>query len=169
VPRVVALTLCLGLLATACASSPGGSPEKERLSFRTLAQAAPGGGGAEHAVVLVATDSKSLEAIDRLIAPRDRFATAEAELSSEVVIGVFAGTVSTGGRAVAIDDMALEGKRIRIRATLSVPQPDAVGTQALTHPYHVIALSRNGLPLPPRVSWVLREEGGPIIARGETP
>jgi protease stability complex PrcB-like protein len=167
VPRAVRLTVCLALLfVTACGSQPS-SAEGEPLRFLTLAQSAPGGDGPEHAVVLVASDPKGLAAIDRLLAPDDRVRTANADLSTEIVIGFFAGTVATGGRTLAIDEITVSGNSVRIHATLSVPPPDGAGTQAFTHPYQVIEVSRDRLPAPIRGSWVLREEGGSVIARGD--
>jgi hypothetical protein len=73
--------------------------------------------------------------------------TPQIDFGIHMIIAVFMGERSTGGYSVAITDIAdLNGKRVVTLKTQN-PPPDAVLTQALTSPYHVVLVPKTSLPV----------------------
>jgi hypothetical protein len=51
------------------------------------------------------------------------------------------GTRPTGGYQVMIESIAIDGPSIEVRAVEHRPGPDAVTSQALTNPFHAVAVA----------------------------
>ena len=73
--------------------------------------------------------------------------TPKIDFGTHMVIAVFMGVRSTGGYSVAITDIAdLNGKRV-VTVKTQNPARDAMLTQALTSPYHVVLVAKTSLPV----------------------
>ncbi len=59
-----------------------------------------------------------------------------------VVVGIFAGTRSSGGYRLEILSARYENKELDVRYVLHMPKPGSMTTQALTSPYAVILLEK---------------------------
>ncbi len=65
------------------------------------------------------------------------------DLGKEMVAAVFLGTRATGGYSVEIVSARREGDALVIEYAERVPGPDAIVTQALTSPFHIVRLPQH--------------------------
>lgn len=73
-------------------------------------------------------------------------------------LAAYWGRKSTGGYALAVESArVVEGDKVEVRLSLEEPPPGAILTQALTHPYVVVAV--RGLD-PRGVGFVFEDQGG---------
>ena len=84
--------------------------------------------------LVVGTSDASRRVITRLFAsvtiPADR-----------VPIAVFQGEQRTGGYGVHVTAIERHGDQLVVRATFTEPKPDAMVTQALTSPAHIVTIA----------------------------
>jgi hypothetical protein len=67
------------------------------------------------------------------------------DFEMEMVVAVFMGQKPTGGHAIEIKRIETTPSRLRIFVERKEPGPDAIVTQALTAPFHFVAVSRSDL------------------------
>jgi hypothetical protein len=65
------------------------------------------------------------------------------DFSTATVIGVFAGFRSTGGHKVEITTIAREGEQLVVTWQESRPPRDAIVTQVLTFPFHLVTIPKH--------------------------
>lgn len=86
------------------------------------------------ATLVVGVSDASRAIIARLLAnvaiPADR-----------VLIGAFQGQQRTGGYAIRVTAIERRGDQLVVSATFTEPKPDAIVTQALTSPAHVVSIA----------------------------
>jgi hypothetical protein len=78
------------------------------------------------------------DALRATIAQQVPAATAPA---GRVTVAAFQGQKSTGGYAVRINAIERRGDELVVRATFGAPGPDAIVTQVLTSPAHVVSIA----------------------------
>ena len=64
------------------------------------------------------------------------------DFKREAVIFIIAGQRPTGGYAVNVKSIALEGDVLVVDAPVTAPSPDSMVTQALTSPFAVVAVDK---------------------------
>lgn len=69
------------------------------------------------------------------------------DFGREMVVGIFMGERATGGYEIEITRVERAGSHLRVYYRSRQPQPGAVLVQALSHPYHLIKLSRDDGPV----------------------
>lgn len=62
--------------------------------------------------------------------------------ADRVLVVVFQGGQRTGGYAIRVSSIERDGDRLIIRAAFTVPARDAIVTQVLTSPAHVVSITR---------------------------
>lgn len=67
----------------------------------------------------------------------------EVDFTKEIVAAVFLGTRPTGGFSTQISRSRLEGTTLVIEYSEQAPSADAIVTQALTSPFHIVRLPRH--------------------------
>ena len=67
------------------------------------------------------------------------------DFEKEMVVAVLMGQKPTGGHAVEIKRIEATASRLRITVERNEPGPDAIVTQALTAPFHFVAVRRSEL------------------------
>jgi hypothetical protein len=67
------------------------------------------------------------------------------DFARETILAVFMGTRPTGGYAIDVRDVTLEGADLFVDLVLVEPAADAVTTQALTSPWAVVRVLRGGV------------------------
>src|SRR5438046_10289601 len=67
------------------------------------------------------------------------------EFSKEMVFVATMGTKRTGGYTIEIVDVEAKGKALKISVKKSSPPPDAMTIQALTAPFHFVAVPKSNL------------------------
>ena len=77
----------------------------------------------------------------------------EVDFSRESVVAVFMGQRPTGGHAIRVEQVVREGPRLTVEVLLQAPGPDCMTTQALTQPYHMVAVPAGAT----RAEFVTRE------------
>lgn len=71
----------------------------------------------------------------------------EVDFDTEMVLAVFLGERPTGGFAIEITAIHKRPDTLRVLVEETAPDPDAMVTQVLTQPYHVVRLPRIDLPV----------------------
>jgi hypothetical protein len=74
-------------------------------------------------------------------------AVPKVDFDKEMVIAVFMGQRPTGGYAITIEDVVFGDKEIRVTVREQSPPPDALTTQALTQPFHMVVVKKSALPV----------------------
>ena len=69
----------------------------------------------------------------------------EIDFAKEMVIAVTLGRKRTGGYAIEILSVAAEDKKLKVTVKRTAPAPGAMVTQALTAPFHFVAVPRSDL------------------------
>jgi len=83
--------------------------------------------------------------------------------AGRVTVAVFQGQKTTGGYAVRVNAIERRGDELIVRATFGTPGPDAIVTQVLTSPAHVVSIASadaTGLSVA-----ILVDDGGREVAR----
>lgn len=125
-----AILLSLSLLGCASdASQPEGTVEMRVVTSGGYAAAQP---EAPKAVLV-----KSAEEYRQLTGA----ALQDADLASESVIVLLAGSKPTGGYSVEPNGVTVDGRVLVVDATIKSPPPGSMVTQALTSPFAVIAVN----------------------------
>ncbi|KND47897.1 MAG: hypothetical protein AB199_04035 [Parcubacteria bacterium C7867-004] len=76
------------------------------------------------------------------------------DFDTEYVIGVFAGTKSSGGHAITIEKIT-ESEGVRtVYITMTKPAAGCVTSQALTSPYEIVAVPFSGASLMPNETTI---------------
>ncbi len=70
------------------------------------------------------------------------------DFNEEMIVAVFAGEKRTGGYEVEIAEIEADRTKRQLRVSYreSKPPPDAIVTQVLTQPYHIVKLKKIDLP-----------------------
>lgn len=69
------------------------------------------------------------------------------DFTKEYVIGVFAGTRSSGGYSIEVSNVTDDAEARTVTITLTKPGPGCIQSQALTSPYQIVSVPLSGLPL----------------------
>lgn len=64
------------------------------------------------------------------------------DFSRSTLVGVFLGSRPTGGHGVEITAIAREGTTLTVTYREQHPRPDAMVTQVITMPYHLVSIAR---------------------------
>lgn len=67
--------------------------------------------------------------------------------SREMVLVAFMGTCPSGGHSIRIGEARVEKGALIVTVVEQRPGPNSITTQALTSPYHAVALARTSLPI----------------------
>ncbi len=71
----------------------------------------------------------------------------QVDFTKSMVVGVFLGIRPTGGYGVEITGARRDGGALVVEYVEQRPRPDAILTQALTAPFHIVALPRHEGPV----------------------
>jgi hypothetical protein len=122
------------LALAACGGGGAGAPSGPRaIAFTDVATTHM----ARHdtgATVYVAASAASQTTLERLVP------SALAQ-PGRVLVAAFQGEQSTGGYAIRITKIELDADRLIVHVALTVPAKDALVTQALTSPAHVVSVA----------------------------
>ena len=139
VQSVIGSVIMLGVFACVTASS------EDSIPIRSIARG--GFSGIQEPKQEVITDRKIWEQFwskhSRLMKPAT--ALPEVDFTKEMVIAVTMGTKRTGGYAVEVVSVEAIDKKLKITVKQSSPPPGAMTIQALTAPFHFVAVPRSGL------------------------
>lgn len=83
----------------------------------------------------------------------------DVDFRRDTVLGIFLGTKPTGGYGVEVRDITVEGDAIYASIEITEPAPDAITTQALTHPWTMVSINRANL----QTVWVRDADTGDIL------
>lgn len=64
----------------------------------------------------------------------------EVDFSEQMILGVYQGVQGTGGFSIVILDVLEYADRIEVFVQETIPGPDDMVTQALTHPYYFVSV-----------------------------
>lgn len=64
----------------------------------------------------------------------------DVDFTKEMVIAAFAGQKSTGGYSIEIKKITKTGKKLFVQIEMTNPGRSCLNTQALTSPYHIVAI-----------------------------
>lgn len=64
----------------------------------------------------------------------------EIDFEKNTIIGVFMGTLSTGGYSIEIVEITETAKHILVKYRVSSPSPGSMVTMALSQPYHIVSM-----------------------------
>lgn len=120
------------LLAVACASAGAGPRD---VAFQIVAEGQFG--RMRDASIAVAIDDPERARLGTL---------AGRPLAGEVLIAIFMGERSTGGHAVRVESVTVEGNDVRVHGAFAGPPPGGIVTQVITSPFAIVALRRGDLP-----------------------
>jgi hypothetical protein len=67
------------------------------------------------------------------------------DFEKEIVVAITMGRQRTGGYAVEILDARESNKRLQIKVKKTMPKPGGMAIQALTSPFHYVAIPKSGL------------------------
>jgi hypothetical protein len=131
--------IMLGLFGCVTASS------EDSIPLRSLAKG--GFSGIQEAKQEVITEKKAWEQIWSKHSKSRTPAAAppEVDFEKEMVIAVTMGSKRTGGYAVEIARVEITEKKLKILVKESSPPPGAMTLQALTAPFHFVAVPKSNL------------------------
>ena len=69
------------------------------------------------------------------------------DFGREMVVAVFMGEQRTGGYGIQVTGLRVGDRAITVEVKRSQPPPDAIVTQALTQPFHLVAIKKSDLPV----------------------
>jgi hypothetical protein len=64
------------------------------------------------------------------------------DFARSIIVGVFLGSRPTGGHGVEITAITREGTTLTVTYREQQPRPDAMVTQVITMPYHLVSIGR---------------------------
>lgn len=135
----MALFLAITILLTAClhGGNGGASPAADRDG--PVWEIASGDDGAQRAAVYVIKSRSDLETEQIPTRLREKI-TEAIDFRSQAAVVLFAGTRTSGGYRLYLEDYDYSDQRVIIRISEDVPAPDSMVTQALTYPHIVVAV-----------------------------
>ena len=71
----------------------------------------------------------------------------DVSFDTEMVIYVFSGECGSGGHSVSIKSIEESSGNLSVVYEKSSPPPDAMCTEALTQPHHIVRLKKSDLPV----------------------
>jgi hypothetical protein len=139
IQSVIGPLIMLGVFACVTASSEASLP------IRSIAKG--GFSGIQEPKQEVITDKKIWEQFWSKHSNLTRPATAlpEVDFAKEMVIAVTMGTKRTGGYAVEVVSVQPADKKLKIAVKYTSPPPGAMTIQALTAPFHFVAVPKSDL------------------------
>jgi hypothetical protein len=152
------------VLAVGCPADDGTEPSgttgpSEELRVEGISTGAPGQGPARPRVVLAPSAAALSQEIGATVP----------DSGGGTYLAAYWGEKPTGGYSLAVRSARLEGERVSVQLALKEPPPDAMVTQALTHPYTVavvrgLDLRGKGFSFVDRagreLGWPVRRVGG---------
>jgi len=131
------LTTCLAIVAlVGCTIATGADP----ITLRSLGKG--GFSGIKEARQEVIKDKAAWE---KLWTEHAKTPVPEVDFAKEMVIVATLGTKRTGGYSVEIVSAEPAGKKLRVTVKQASPPPGALAIQALTAPFHFVAVPRSDL------------------------
>ena len=153
------LTACLATVTLlGCATATGADPS----TLRSLGKG--GFSGIGEAKQEVIKDKAAWEKLwtEHSKPTRNASPVPEVDFSKEMVIVATLGTKRTGGYSVEIVSAEPAGKKLRVAVKQASPPPGALAIQALTAPFHFVAVPRSDLEVefvdakPSQQKWLER-------------
>ncbi|QAA76921.1 MAG: hypothetical protein BIP78_1155 [Candidatus Bipolaricaulis sibiricus] len=139
---------CLPRTDPGCPTCPGGGAAvRVELSFETVDQGTSSGIRDPRQVVVRDAETWAALWYQHTTGADPRPPVPGVDFTEEIVAAVFLGEKPTGGYAVEITRILLRSDRMVVRAGLSQPGADDVVSQALTHPFHIVRVTRTELPV----------------------
>ncbi len=80
----------------------------------------------------------------------------EVDFKKEMVLAAFMGEQNSGGYAVEIKDAVEEKGKLVVTVVERSPGPGSIVTQAITNPFHLVAVKRSDLPVQWKVAAATR-------------
>jgi hypothetical protein len=138
--------LPFALLIVALCASCAGSPSTGELPVRNLAK------GAFSALdtageIIIRDPAEWRELWQNHARMQTETAIPEVDFEREMVIAVTLGRRSTGGYGIEITRVERTGNGLRVDVTRTAPPPGAMTIQALTAPFHFVAVPASDLPV----------------------
>ena len=78
------------------------------------------------------------------------------------VVVAYSGSTATDGHEIAIQEVRLDEGKVRV--TVVIRSPGQVANDVMTHPYHVIGISKQDMFVPSEVNWLMVTEDGTVLA-----
>ena len=136
------LTTCLAIVTLAgCTIATGADP----ITLRSLGKG--GFSGIKEVRQEVVKDKAAWEKLwtEHARPTRNDSPAPEVDFAKEMVIVAALGTKRTGGYSVEIVSAEPAGKKLRVTVKQASPPPGALAIQALTAPFHFVAVPRSDL------------------------
>jgi protease stability complex PrcB-like protein len=136
------LTACLAFVTLlGCTTATGADP----LTLRSLGKG--GFSGIKEARREVIKDKAAWEKLwtEHTKPTRNAAPAPEVDFAKEMVIAATMGTKRTGGYSVEIISAEPAGKKLKVTVKQASPPPGSMAIQALTAPFHFVAVSRSDL------------------------
>ncbi len=89
----------------------------------------------------------------------------ENDYSTTWVVAAFRGQMPTSGYGIAIEDLQSDGETVKLYASLSDPDPDAMVAQVLSYPHQVLFVPKTQAPAPEGATWSLFTSEGKLLAQ----
>lgn len=134
------------LLIVALCAGCAGSPSTGELPVRNLAKGAFSALETEGELV-IRNRTEWSELWQNHARMQTGTAIPEVDFEREMVIAVTLGRRSTGGYGIEITRVERMGNGIRVEVTRTAPAPGAMTIQALTAPFHFVAVPTSDLPV----------------------
>jgi hypothetical protein len=136
---LVTLILVTTLLLTACVHGRDGNASQAADRDGPVWEISSGDDGAQRAAVYVIKSKDELETGPIPNRLRERI-VASIDFRSQAAVVLFAGTRTSGGYRLRLEDYDYSDQRVIIRIAEEAPGPDSIVTQALTYPHIVIGV-----------------------------
>ena len=149
-------------LAVAAASAHAGG----LLPFQPVAKSSGMGAvGPNRPAVSVAWTLRAAERVAQRLRPEDAEKVRAIDFRSRFAVAAFAGRCPTGGYGITVRRLSVRAKTLRVVVTLRRPRPGEVNVQALTRPYHVVAVRKDAVGARPPRAWLLVDATGRVLSR----
>ena len=117
----------------------------------------------------IVRDSDDLEALIRWNRPvyvprRVKEGLQGIEPSETWVVVAYSGSTATDGHAIAIQEVRLDEGQVIVTVIITSPLPGQPASAVMTHPYHVIGISKQDMLVPSQVNWLMVTEDGTVLA-----
>jgi hypothetical protein len=140
------------------------------VSFTTLVRGDSYTARWERPTLIVAGTPAEAVALNQLLADFDATANAAGlDWNTTVVVALARERVGSGGYGVTIERLTRESAGVRLVARLTAPSPGSMVTEALTVPYHVVAVARDELPDASGTPWTAVNQDGVFLAETTYP
>lgn len=169
---IVAVAIVVLLVPVACA------PQSLDLPFETIVKEAGGGSNSiriERALLRVAANAEEMAELKALTDQLGHGAGTEIEwsfnerldevdFSTHLVIAAFQGRGNTGGYRIEIVSVKQRRYQVSVIADFVTPTPGKPVTLQVTSPYHVIQVKKADLTHKGRLTFVLTNTSGRVVA-----